>query len=131
MKRRSASGPTDRCARSAAGRRKSQASPRWQGEIEEPAAELAFFAAGRQRWAVTARAAGVGAIQVGKIRTIKHLSGGAAAWLEWPQQSQRIATVGTAKRLSHCRLLIGDWRLAVVAGQRLLAVSGEQLPSLH
>ena len=75
--------------------------------------------------------ASVEAIQVGELRVIKHLSGGAAAWLEWPQQSQGIATVGTAQRRSHCRLLIGDWRLAVVAGRRLLAVSGEQLPSLH
>ena len=67
---------------------------------------------------------------VGKLKIIKHLSGGAAAWLEWSQQSQGMATVGTAQLLRPCRLLLENCRLAVVAGRRLHAVSSQQLSSL-
>jgi len=61
---------------------------------------------------MTAPAARIGAMEIVKIRIIKHLSGGASFRFERSQQRQRLTTVGTTKR-SHCRLPIVNCRLGI------------------
>src|SRR5439155_12474592 len=88
-------------------------------KVAGASAGAGFFAARRESGTTTAQTedAVTGASQIMKVSVLgKYLSGGAGFWFERAQQNQRLTTVGTMKRLSHCRWLNGDGRLAIAAG---------------